>query len=323
MTLLAPLYDGRLDYSASQDRQILTALAFHAGVYGRDDYAASAGSGFTTSVSNGLCAVQNTVAGGSILAGLWLVPNVGSPALGAHPTPSTSWPRVDQVGIKVYDSETGGDASDNAQVYVVPGIASASVSSTPATALNAMTGGGSQPSNFLNLADVYVPANAASASAFTYRDRRPWMNGFHDFQEPFYGSSPPFYVSTSAQSPPTGWVAIDAGNLQMRVECAGNPLECSLYGQMKASIASAYGWFGFMVDGAQTGAFTTWNSPTAATGWDTQGPNFSTEITPGIGTHLITPCVLVGSASTTFQWDLGSILFKVQEKRAAANNGVV
>ena len=60
----------------------------------------------------------------------------------SHGTTDPSNPRVDQMLCKVYDSETGGDASDITDAVIVKGTASGAVSGTPATALDARTGVG-------------------------------------------------------------------------------------------------------------------------------------------------------------------------------------
>lgn len=103
-------------------------------------------------------------------------------------------PRLDQVVLKVTDSQDLGDASDLATLEVLTGTP------TGGATLENRTGAAALTSNRLRIADVLVPATAVNLTAANVRDRRLPANG--------YASR---YIPT-AESPTPG-AALSAGIL--------------------------------------------------------------------------------------------------------------
>src|ERR1700752_629217 len=119
----AAMYDGRLGYVAQDDRQLLAALTSGSGVFGSGDLAVTPGSGMNSNVAAGRGALPNTFI--ATQGGSYLVRNDASVAV-LHGSNSSGSNRTDTVGVRVYDSETGGDSSDTTTAIVVsgtPGIA--------------------------------------------------------------------------------------------------------------------------------------------------------------------------------------------------------
>lgn len=175
MTAILANYDGRLVYPAYQDRQLMEGAVNGQGILGPGHLLVSAGSGMNSSVATGRALVRNTGGQGELgnpPGGLWEVMNVGGPMNVLHGAADPSNPRIDTVGWRVFDSETGGDTSDtNGPILVSPG--SGAGSGTNGATLANRNGAAAWPNNFIPLADVLVPAGASSAASFTYQDRRP------------------------------------------------------------------------------------------------------------------------------------------------------
>lgn len=81
-------------------------------------------------------------------------------------------PRIDQVVLKVTDSQDLGDASDVATLEVLTGTP------TGGATLDNRTGAAALTSNRLRIADVLVPATAVNLTAANVRDRRLPANGY-------------------------------------------------------------------------------------------------------------------------------------------------
>ena len=142
--------------------------ALQPGAVEATDCTALAATGMSTEIVQGLLAIQNTFQ--STQGGLYLCQNNG-PVVVTHPGADATNPRIDQIIVKVYDSETGGDSSDGVQTSVLAGTATAGAT------LENKNGAATLPSNSIRVADVLVPSKATKASEFTYRDRRPWAKG--------------------------------------------------------------------------------------------------------------------------------------------------
>lgn len=168
MTFLAPIWNEKLGYSALNDRQLMASI-MQAGVVGSGDMKAAAGSGMQSNIPLGRAAVEGNFV---TQQGLYIVQNTATVTV-THEAASITLPRIDQIGVKVYDSIDGGDVSDKAEPIILVGTPTGGA--TLANRLGAVT---SLPKNFMRIADVLVPASAASAASFTYRDRRPWSLGF-------------------------------------------------------------------------------------------------------------------------------------------------
>lgn len=174
MSFMAALYDGKLGYTAMQDRQILASLS-QAGVLRSNDCKVTSGSGLASNIAAGIAAVPNTFQ--ATYGGLYLCQNTATVAA-THAVGDPTNPRIDQVCVKVYDSDTGGDVSDITQAIVIPGTPTEG-----ATINNRLGATPALPPNSLRLADVLVPPSAGASTFFTYRDRRAWMQGAKSLRE--------------------------------------------------------------------------------------------------------------------------------------------
>jgi hypothetical protein len=173
MTFHAAQYDGNLGYVATDDRQPMEMSVNGQGITEPGAFVCAAGSGMNTTMSPGRGNVRNSFA--AVQGGLWSVRNDGTVSV-THSNPDTVNPRLDTVGVRVYDSESGGDSSDITQPLIVPGTP------TSGTTLVNRSGATAWPNNFMPCFDVLVPANAASAASFSYADRRPiGVNGIVGF----------------------------------------------------------------------------------------------------------------------------------------------
>lgn len=169
MTFLAPLWNQKLGYTGMNDRQVLASI-LQPGVAGIGDMLCAAGTGFTSTIAGGKVAVEGNF---QTAQGIYVVQNTG-PVSVTHPNPNGSLPRIDQIGVKVYDSTDGGDASDGALSLILEGTPTSG-----ATLPNAETHGlAAVPHNFFAFARVLVPAAAGSAASFAYEDRRVFMSNY-------------------------------------------------------------------------------------------------------------------------------------------------
>jgi hypothetical protein len=120
--------------------------------------------------------VSNSYA--TVQGGLWLVRNDASVTVSpAHAANTSGNPRIDALGVRVYDSETGGDSSDTTTPLPITGTASVSASLT-LSSLNLSgapghSGGPALPNNFLLMAYALVPNGALAAASFTYLNIAP------------------------------------------------------------------------------------------------------------------------------------------------------
>lgn len=162
----ATLYDGKLGATAQDDRQLIEASLGGVGAIDLGDLLVSAGSGLNSQIAAGRATIRNTYQ--TTQGGLYLVRNDAA-VVYSHAAADPTNPRIDQILAKVYDSESGGDASDQPSGLIVPGTA------TGGATLDNRTGAGSLAAfnNYILLSDALVPAGAGSAASFTYRDRRP------------------------------------------------------------------------------------------------------------------------------------------------------
>lgn len=317
MTFLAAQYDTALGYTARQDRLVVGA-AFQNGVQGATDLAVSAATGYNSQIAAGVASIRNTVQ--TPLGGRYLVGNNGA-VTALHTNPDASFPRLDQVFIKVFDSRDGGDASDIVLPVVVPGTPQPT--SPSATALLASRAGvGAVPTNSILVADAYVPAAASNATDYTYRDRRPWMRGAFTV---LVGSGSGNYSETTGALSP-----IDLTNLQARVECSGAPVVITFafeYSNNTATLNTQIGVVSLLMDGALIRGT---NYPLEVVPvFDTFTGGvmtITTEVIPTAGSHLFAPYYqLTGGGGALFIGNTAlsgpPVLIIKESTFASANNG--
>lgn len=131
------------------------------GVVGSSDMAVTAGAGTTVNVSAGLALVRGTQQSDQ---GVYVTSNDAAKNLTISAADATN-PRKDLIVTRVKDAEYG-IAGDTGPLEVVSGTPTGGL-----TAGNA-TGRPTPPENALVLAEVFVPAGAASSASYTITDLR-------------------------------------------------------------------------------------------------------------------------------------------------------
>lgn len=153
-----------LGVTAEQDRWTMENSGPGIGVIGPSDFLVSYGVGLSSTISAGRCRIRGVDSSGNP-SGVYELLN-DTPITRAHATPNGANPRLDQIIARVTDFQEQG-VGITEDVAILTGVA------TSGASLSNRSGAALLPSNSLLLADVLVPASAASASVFSYRDRRP------------------------------------------------------------------------------------------------------------------------------------------------------
>lgn len=186
MTVLVPLYLTKVGVTAALDRGLLADI-FTPGVPDKNSLVVtSTGGARSVNVSSGSCFVPGNQAGGQ---GTYRVYNDSSLTL-THAA-ATTFPRVDQIMARVYDSDYSG-ALDQGAIEILQGV------ETNGATLDNRGGAipdGSLGTNFLRIADVLVPVGASPViPAGNIRDRRPFASFRGGGQLPIGAQVP--YVAT-------------------------------------------------------------------------------------------------------------------------------
>lgn len=167
----------------------------------------------------------------------------------------------------------------------------------------------------VRVADLVILNTAGVYTLSITRDRRPWARGAYNrinrTQNAAAGND---YSTTSASL-----VAIDATNMQARVECSGVPLRISLRGTVSMTAGTAT--FQMNMDAAELESANAWDATTSNTPltitWDAL---------PATGSHLFTPMWSTGGTVTMFAraTSPGECQFIIEEiVRQNSNNGTV
>jgi hypothetical protein len=167
--------------------------------------------------------------------GLYHVAAHGSTMNEAITAAHATLPRIDQLVLEVLDNVHDASGSNLARVRVVAGTATAGAT------LDNRLGAASLPSSCMQLADVLVPATDTAISNSQIRDRRKWARGAYKRTVLTSGA-----LTTSSAT----FVAMDATNLNHRIECVGNPVRMSVRGAFSHSSAGAAIVVGVAIDGA-------------------------------------------------------------------------
>lgn len=117
-------------------------------------------------------------------------------------------PRIDQVVLRVNDTDDLASATDIPAIEKVTGVP------TSGATLDNRNGATALPDNCLRLADVLVPAAATSLLAANIRDRRPWCRGIFWQAERTAGN----LTATGTTLPGT---ELDTAALKPRIETSG------------------------------------------------------------------------------------------------------
>jgi hypothetical protein len=154
VTVATPQFLQTKSYSAQALRQMFESIAVQEGIIAGGDYATTqrgAGANMSVDTAAGKAFVQGDTI---VRQGLYQAVNdavVNTAVAAAHAT----LPRLDQLVLRVYDSTVTG-SSDVAQLEMVAGTPTASAS------LANRLGAAALPASALRIADVLVPAAAAS-----------------------------------------------------------------------------------------------------------------------------------------------------------------
>lgn len=194
-------------------------------------------------------------------------------------------PRIDQVILRVGDSDDLGSAGD------VPAIEKLTGAATAGATLDNRNGATALPNDCLRLADVLVPAAATSLLAANIRDRRTWARGAYFRVQPPTGAN---YTTTSS-SP----ADLDATNFPKRLELSGAPVEFALVVPRASHSAAAYIALGLAVDGS----LTVEQGTDSFLGEGTAGAFFPSALrwapTPAAGSHIFNPRWSTEAATAT------------------------
>jgi hypothetical protein len=232
--------------------------------------------------------------------GLYFVPPHSAAITETVTAAHATLPRIDTVVLEVLDANHDGGGSNLARTRIIAGTA------TSGATLDNRTGAVALPSSATLLADVLVPAAAASILAGNIRDRRKQaMGAFWVVQR--NGTD---YTTTS-----TSMVNLDATNLYQRLECSGVTLRVALSAGWSNSGANGLNYAGVWLDGAIASGMT--NGVTLGQSYIANGHMgvaFSVPLTPAAGSHLIGIAWHVNSGTATLDCNANSaVAVEMQE----------
>lgn len=295
MALITPQYLQTQSYTAAKDRYALSRLDLQPGVFGAGDFKATqrgAGANMSVDIAAGdawVAGTDTTRQGNYMVTNDALV-NVATDTTGvAWAVGNGSLPRIDQVILRLFDTQDGSSAngnktSDGAQLLVLLGTA------TSGATLDNRTGAAALPSSCIRLADVLVPAAATTVTTANIRDRRPWARGAY------------FRATRSAADYTTGsasFVPIDSTNLLPRIECSGNPLKIMLLSQWTHSVGSGTviltPWIDSAAAGVGTNGLTRTQQSVAVA--DILAATF--DVVPSAGSHTVGVAYATSAATLT------------------------
>ncbi len=303
-------------YSAIDLRRMMGIGPVQAGVVAAGDYKViqrAAGANMSVDIS-GTASSEAVVQGSTISAqGVYVVPphntfpgtNINEVVLTADP----SNPRIDQAILQVYDNFVDASGNSIAQTQILKGTA------TGGATLANRTGAAALPANALRLADILVPAAAASIVTADLMDRRPWARGGHSKIRRTSGN-----ISFTGAATP-----LDATLLATRMECSGVPVRLWLVGAMASGVGANTDFtFGFRMDSAAVDGTTDgliWQTNLAAS--DNMAFNYMYEFTPAAGSHLFQPTGFASIAQgAIYATAAAPLIFTVEEiVLQDANNG--
>jgi hypothetical protein len=251
------------------------------------------------------------VQGDTIAAqGLYFVPPHSAAILETVTAAHATLPRIDMVVLEVLDANHDGGGSNLARTRIIAGTA------TGGATLDNRTGAAALPNTCLLLADVLVPAAAASILAANIRDRRRWASGaFNTITRTSNAAAGNDYTLAIN----TGLVVIDSTNIRKRYECSGVPVRITLSGSMFLSASNANAALSFLVDsavvtGAASGVSEHFSQAGASAGATYLGFHYSYIYTPSAASHLIEPGYMSSTASNALRAQAASgLTFAVEE----------
>lgn len=248
------------------------------------------------------------------------IANQGSYVVAPHATIATldvpaahaTLPRADLVCLEVRDNAHDGSGQNDARVRYLAGTAT-----TGATRDNPV-GAPALPANAVRLGIVEVPAVDTTISNGQIRDRRPWARGA---RQTITRTSADYTISSTTTA------AVDAVNLNTRIECSGAPIKLSLRGAIAAdAVASAVAILQHRMDGAViNGGSEHPVKPIQASATIPVGFDYEVEIVPTPGSHVFAPYWRTGFGGEVVRLKAGgawAALYSVEEiVRQNASNG--
>lgn len=171
MTMALPEFLQTKTYAAMRLRQVLLDLPIQEGVVGATDLKVTQRAAGGANLSIDVAAGSGYVRGDTTSRqGLYHTYNdaVVNLAIGTN---TSGNPRIDQVIMRVYDSQDGLAGSDQATLEILPGSPQAGAT------LDNRSGAAVLPLSCVRLADIVVASGASSITNANIRDRRPWAHG--------------------------------------------------------------------------------------------------------------------------------------------------
>jgi hypothetical protein len=258
----------------------------------------STGGAYKVSLSSGmiLTVAASTgdgalVLGDSVAAqGLYYVPPHSAAITETVTAAHATLPRIDMVVLEVLDATHDGGASNLARVRIIAGTA------TSGATLDNRTGAAALPASTIRLADVLVPAAAASILAANIRDRRPRAAGvYRKITRTANAAAGNDYATAG-----TTFASLDATNLRPRIECSGTTLRLKFMGVLSHGTAGGVVVLVPWQDGAvPENTSSDWFQFTRDTNLANLAVQWSYEWSPSPGSHLLEWAwrTLAGSAS--------------------------
>lgn len=315
MALLETLHIETHDYTFQQLRDMVEKLAGGAqeGVYGAGDYLVgqrAAGANLSVDVAAGSAFVKMDT---GTRNGFYYQVNdgvVNVPVGAAHAT----LPRIDQVYLQINDSNVVG-GTDVATLGVLAGTATSGAQASDPAAANYRAGATALGNDRIRLADITVPAAAASIVAANITDRRPWARGaYRRITRRSNAAAGQGYVASTTNAD------IDATNLKPAVEFSGAPVRVHLLGGCIGSVAGQTMNYDLFMDGAALDGSVK-HPHTFAAALYQHSPLLLAEFTPPAGRHVIAPRhqASTGAPTTLAQADIPLTL--VIEELVRQNSG--
>lgn len=285
------------DYTFQQLRDFTEKAAGvgQEGAVGANDYKVvqrGAGANMSVDVGSGDAWVKMDT---GVRNGLYLQGNdatVNVPIGAAHAT----LPRLDQIVLQVNDSNVVG-ATNIPELKVLAGTA------TSGADLDNRNGAAALGNDRIRLADVLVPAAAASIVTANIRGRRPWARGAFWSSGTLAGGGD--YTSTS-----TTLVDIDAVNLKPRLELSGSVLRITFTSSFKHGTAGGNSFIGPTLSPGPGGGYVN----RAASGASEQdGLSLEFDFSPAAGSYLVPMQWLTTAGTMTIPKNTSAVCMIVEE----------
>lgn len=166
-----PLYLQTKSYTAQADRKPFADF-LNPGVVNFGDYAVTVVSGMTLQIAAGAAWVAGQNISDQGYYRQYMSGAVQLACTAAHGT----YPRLDQVILRVLDNAADGSGVEEARIEIVPGTPSAGATLDNRTGAANLTTLLETSKSLLLLSDVLVPAQASSLVSGNLRDKRPFLS---------------------------------------------------------------------------------------------------------------------------------------------------